>query len=85
MVGVCITSIGLVKIIEAHIGPSHVDEYLAVNSLFFLTSAMTSYWSLRRRKNNRLTVLFEKIADAAFMLGLALLTLISVLFAYEYI
>ena len=27
MVGICTTLIGLVKIVENRIGPSHVDEY----------------------------------------------------------
>ena len=47
MLGVCVTLIGLVKIAEAHIGPSRVDEYASIVSLFFLSSAITSYLSLR--------------------------------------
>lgn len=35
MLGVCLTGIGLVKVVEEHIGPSHVDEYLALDAIFF--------------------------------------------------
>ncbi len=30
LIGVCATLIGLVKVAEAHIGPSRVDEYAAL-------------------------------------------------------
>jgi hypothetical protein len=82
MVGVCMTSIGLVKIIEEHIGPSHVDEYLALNSIVFLVSGALSYLSLRTSEH-RLTARLEKIADLSFMTGLAALAIIATLFAYE--
>src|ERR1019366_5496026 len=36
MLGVCLTGIGLVKVAEAHLGPSHVDEYLALDAVCFL-------------------------------------------------
>ena len=35
MIGVCATVIGLVKVLEPDIGPSKVDEYAALTSLFF--------------------------------------------------
>ena len=47
MIGVCATLIGLVKLAEAHIGPSRVDEYAALASLLFLASAIASYISMR--------------------------------------
>lgn len=36
MLGVCLTGIGLVKIAENRLGPSHVDEYLALDGACFL-------------------------------------------------
>ncbi len=36
MIGICTTFIGLVKLAEARIGPSHVDEYAALAALLFL-------------------------------------------------
>lgn len=84
MLGVCLTGIGLVKLAEAHIGPSHVDEFLALDGVCFLISSLCSYSSIRRNsrgadKPNRL----ERTADFFFMSGLVAMTVISVLFAYE--
>ena len=42
MIGVCATLVGLVKILEARIGPSHVDEYATLTALLFLVSAAAS-------------------------------------------
>jgi hypothetical protein len=86
MLGVCLTGIGLWKVAEAHLGPSHVDEYLALDAICFLIGCMCSYSSIRKNNHgantrNRL----EQIADYFFMIGLIAMTLISVLFAYEFV
>ena len=47
MIGICVTLTGLVKIAEARIGPSHVDEYCALTAVLFLASTALSYVSLR--------------------------------------
>ncbi|WP_419828354.1 hypothetical protein [Methylobacterium sp.] len=83
MVGVCTTLIGLVKLLEARIGPSHVDEYAALTAILFLVSAVTSYLSIRLTAENELAVRLERCADICFVLGLASLSLIAILFAYE--
>lgn len=75
--------IGLVKIVEARIGPSHVDEYAGLASLLFLASACASYASIRSAPGRRLGALCESIADALFLIGLAGISLIAVSFAYE--
>lgn len=83
MIGVCTTLIGLVKIVEARTGPSHVDEYSALAALTFLVSAATSYLSMRRASGGRRAGGLERIADLCFIAGLVSLSLIAVLFAYE--
>lgn len=83
MIGVCTTLIGLVKIVEARIGPSHVDEYAALTMLLFLASSAASYLSMRWPADSRLSAGLEGTADACFVLGLLCLSLISLLFAYE--
>ena len=83
MVGVCLTSIGLVKIIEQRIGASHVDEYLALNSIIFLASAVFSYLVLRANINSKRAHSFERIADFLFITGLGIMVIIATLFAYE--
>lgn len=83
MVGVCVTLIGLVKIVEARIGPSRVDEYAGIASLMFLASAMTSYISMRKPDRNVWSARFETTADILFLAGLVSITMIALFFAYE--
>ena len=83
MIGVCVTAVGLVKVAEAHIGPSNVDNYSALAGIVFLVSAICSYMSLRVQ--GAVSVTLERIADVSFMLGLVALTGITMLFAYEVI
>jgi hypothetical protein len=85
MIGVCATLIGLVKLAEARHGSSHVDEYAAITAVTFLTSALTSYLSIRWSDRTRLSVLIEQIADMIFLGGLIGITLVATLFAYEVI
>ena len=83
MVGICTTLIGLVKIVEARIGPSHVDEYGGLAALLFLISALTSYLAIRLSRRSWASAWCERTADLFFMAGLVSLTAISLLFAYE--
>jgi hypothetical protein len=83
MTGVCTTLIGLVKVVEGRIGPSHVDEYVGLTSLLFVTSALASYFSLRYASGPSASARFERIADISFMVGLLSLAVIALLFAYE--
>jgi hypothetical protein len=85
MIGVCATLIGLVKLAESRHGSSHVDEYAAIAAVTFLTSALTSYLSIRWSDRTRLSVLIEQIADTIFLCGLVAITLVATLFAYEVI
>lgn len=85
MIGVCATLIGLVKLAEAHIGPSRVDEYAALASLLFLASAIASYISMRHPNRAQLSARCEIVADQCFLAGLVGITLITLFFAYEII
>jgi hypothetical protein len=85
MIGVCATLIGLVKIMEEKIGPSRVDEYAALASLFFLVSAIASYTSMRHPDRQPLSARCETIADQCFLAGLVAITVITLFFAYEVI
>jgi len=82
MIGVCATLIGLVKLAEAHIGPSRVDEYAALASLLFLASAIASYISIRHPNRARLSERSEAIADQCFLAGLIGIAIITLFFAY---
>ncbi len=83
MIGICTTFIGLVKVAEAKMGPSHVDEYAALAALLFLISAGSSYLSIRYTQQTRVGVRYERIADVLFLGGLFSITFIAMLFAYE--
>ncbi|HVX79122.1 MAG TPA: hypothetical protein VHB49_23545 [Bradyrhizobium sp.] len=85
MVGVCATLIGLVKLAEAHIGPSRVDEYTALASMLFLASAIASYVSIRHPDRKGTSERCEAIADRCFLAGLIALAVITLFFAYEVI
>jgi len=69
MIGVCATVIGLVKVLEPDIGPSKVDEYAALASLFFLTSAVASYVSMRNAGKPHAAARYEAVADQCFLGG----------------
>lgn len=83
MIGVCTTLIGLVKVVEARIGPSRVDEYVSLVAVIFVFSALASYASIRYADRPNLTTQFERVADYLFLFGLLSIAIIAVLFAYE--
>jgi hypothetical protein len=85
MIGVCTTLIGLVKVIEVKNVPSHVDEYAALASLFFLASAIASYISMQQTGHPRFSNKCELVADRCFLVGLVSIALIAILFAHEVI
>jgi len=85
MIGVCLTTVGLVKIAEPHIGPSRVDVYCSLSAVIFLASALCSYMALRFETMERTSATLERIADNCFMAGLFAITVVTMLFAYEVI
>ncbi len=85
LLGVCATLIGLVKVVEGRIGPSRVDEYAALAGLVFLCSAIASYVSIRHQDRPKLSRRCEIVADQCFMAGLVGITVIALLFAYEFV
>ena len=83
MVGVCLTSISLVKLLEDKQGfNSMVDQYLALNSIIFLISAAFSYFSLRSNERSKWIDRVERLADVMFIIGLSVMVVIATLFAY---
>jgi hypothetical protein len=83
MIGVCTTLIGLVKVVETRLGPSHVDEYVSLATVVFVFSAIASYIAIRYASWPRVSTHFERAADYAFLLGLLSVAVIAVLYAYE--
>lgn len=85
MIGICVTLIGLVKVVETRTSYSHVDEYAALTTLLFLGSAVASYISIRGSGNARASRKLETAADQCFLAGLFGIVLIAIFFAYEII
>jgi hypothetical protein len=82
MVGVCLTVIGLLRVVisiqkEDTIG----DDLLAVDAVLFLISCMLSYWALRTRTARRMHNV-ERVADAVFMVALVLMVVVCVFVTY---
>ena len=54
MVGVCLTVIGLLRvIITINKNDTFADDFLAFDAILFLISCLLSYWSLRKRAIRR--------------------------------
>ena len=85
MVGVCLTVIGLFKVIAELKSFSTVgDNLLAVDSLAFLASCILSYASLRSRRKAR-KVFIGRVADVTFLGALIVMVITCGLIAYAFI
>jgi len=82
MVGVCLTTIGLMRIITSvnKVG-NYADDLLSVNAITFLVATLTSYAALRTQTEKRLHRL-ERVADLFFIGSMILLTAICVVITY---
>lgn len=82
LVGVCLTVIGLVRIvIVTNKVETIVDDFLAIDAIFFLLSCLLSYWALRTRSLYRMHRV-EQIADIIFLVGLFLMVVACSFIAY---
>ena len=79
MVGVCMTVVSIIRLLHLQHFATVVDRLLALDSVVFLFSALLSYLSLRRSERIEL----EGYADGAFMTGLALMSICSILLAFS--
>lgn len=74
LVGVCLTVIGLIRIVIATTKVETVaDDLLAADATLFMVSCLLAYWALRTRSVRRMHRL-ERAADAIFLVGLLLMT-----------
>ena len=73
MVGVCLTVIGLLRvIITLRKADTFADNLLAVDAFLFLISCLSSYWALRTRSRKRMYRV-ERFADVVFICALLLM------------
>lgn len=81
MVGVCITVISIVRVMEVHGAVSTViDDFVALDGAMFLVATILSYISIR---SPRLGRRIERYADLVFLAGLAVMVVASFLLAWE--
>lgn len=70
MVGVCLTVIGIIRVIlTLRQEDLFIDDLVAVNMLFYLVSAFCSYWSLRTHRTLRGQRMM-RCADTVFLAAL---------------
>ena len=82
MVGVCLTVIGLIRVvITLGRADTLADDLLAGDALLFLISCLLSYWALRSRSLRRMHRL-EKIADGIFILAMIGMVISCALITY---
>lgn len=82
MLGICLTGISLMRVlISLRHQDTFADDLLALNAIMFLFTLITSYWSLRTISTRRLRRL-ERLADAAFLISMCVLTLNCFFIAY---
>jgi hypothetical protein len=81
MLGVCMTVISVLQVVPKTQITPYADGILAIASLIFMVSTLMSYLSIRKRVSNSQKL--EIWADILFMLGLGLMTLDSLLVAFD--
>jgi uncharacterized membrane protein YqjE len=83
MVGVCLTVIGLIRVVIT-LGKADTlaDDLLASDALLFLTSCLLSYAALRAR-NFRRRHRIERAADAIFIVAMMVMTVICGFITYS--
>ncbi len=82
MVGVCLTVIGLIRVvITLGTADTLADDFLAGDALLFLISCLLSYWALRSRSVHRMHRL-ERIADGIFIFAMIGMVVICALVTY---
>ncbi|MDQ6624436.1 MAG: hypothetical protein M3Y86_13255 [Verrucomicrobiota bacterium] len=82
MVGVCLTVIGLIRVVITLRNIDTIaDDLLGADALCFLTSCLLSYAALRTRNRRRLHSV-ERLADRIFIFAMILMTVICGFITY---
>jgi hypothetical protein len=82
MVGVCLTVIGLVRVvITLQSVDTIADDLLATDAILFLVACLVSYWALRTRPLRRMHRV-ERFADGVFLTALLLMVAVCLFVTY---
>ena len=79
LLGITFVIFSMIKVLKLS-DRTLLDELTAINMLFFLASSLFSYASIRTIKYSDI---FEKIADNFFIVGLSVMTIISLIISFE--
>jgi hypothetical protein len=83
MVGVCLTAIGLLKLITNQAGIATLaDDLLAFDAFLFVTCCFTAFFSFKTRKR-RSRGRLERYVEVAFLTGLSLMVVACAMIVYE--
>lgn len=81
MVGVCVTVVGIVRLMELTGRVSTIiDNVVAIDSALFLASCALSYLSLRSERHGHQ---LERYGDLVFVGGLAVMVVAACMLAWE--
>lgn len=83
MLGVTTTLIGLIKLLETQTRAYSVDEAAGGVVVMFLFAAVLSYASIRVDVAPQMSRRMERLADALFVVGLACLAVLTIVFAWD--
>lgn len=82
MVGVCLTVIGLIRVvITIRKVDTFADDLLAMDAVLFLIACLSSYWAMRTRSQQRMHRV-ERFADRVFIVGLVFMVVICGVITY---
>jgi hypothetical protein len=82
MVGVCLTVIGLIRVvITVGKADTMADDFLAGDAFLFLISCLLSYWALRTRRLLRMRQI-ERAADGIFIAAMIGMVGVSAFITY---
>ena len=82
MVGVCLTVIGILRVVIAtQRSDTFADDLLSLDAVFFLASCVLSYWALRTRSSRRMHRV-ERVADFVFLSALLIMVLVCGFITY---
>ncbi len=84
MVGVCLTAIGILRLIATQTKVQTLgDDLLAMDAVLFVTCCFLSFWSFKTRVST-LRQRLRLLVDVLFMTALALMVGICAIIAYEF-
>jgi len=84
MVGVCLTVIGVLRLLTEVKGYRTLgDDLVAVDGIFFLFACVFSFLTLKNRDLNKRRT-FQRVTDSCFLIAIALMLVICMLITWAF-